>query len=75
MVCFPLSRSLTLGRLYIVIPKASTIRLRNPSDPIGCPLKVTELLTWYTYFIPNDILLNSLLPLFKKLIKKHQDLI
>ena len=38
-----------MGRLSIIIPKASTIRLRNPSDTIGFPLEVTELLTWYTF--------------------------
>jgi len=44
---FPFLRGLPLGRLSIIIPKASTIRLRNSSDPIVFPLKVTELLTWY----------------------------
>ena len=34
--------------IYILIPKASTIWLRNSSDPIGFPLKNTELLTWHT---------------------------
>jgi len=42
---------------------------------LGFLLKVTGLLDRYTYFIPNGILLNLLLPLFKKLIKKHQNLI
>ena len=29
----------------LAFPKASTIRLRNSSDPIGFPGKATELLT------------------------------
>ncbi len=42
-------RGLSLGHLSIVIPKTSIIRLRNSPDPIGFPLKVTELLTWHTF--------------------------
>ncbi|GAI11443.1 unnamed protein product, partial [marine sediment metagenome] len=38
-----------LGRLVIVIPKTSTIWLRNSSVPIGFLLKITGLLTWYTF--------------------------
>jgi len=38
-------RGLSLGHLSIIMPKASTIRLRNSSDPIGFPLKITELLS------------------------------
>ena len=38
-------RGLHLGRLPIIIPKASTIHLRNSSDSIGFPLKVIELLS------------------------------
>jgi len=29
--------------------KTSTIWLKNSSVPMGFPLKVTELLTWYTF--------------------------
>jgi hypothetical protein len=49
MFQFSLLRGLPLGPLSIIIPKASTIRLVNSSDPIGFPLKVTELLTWTTF--------------------------
>ena len=49
MVYLPTLRVLSLERLSIVITKALTIRLRNSSNPIGFPLKVTELLTWYTF--------------------------
>lgn len=49
MVYLPLLRILSLGRLSIMIPKASAIWLRNSPDPTGCPLKVTELLAWYTF--------------------------
>jgi len=35
--------------IYIVIPKASIIWLRNSSDSIGFTLKVTEILTWPTF--------------------------
>ncbi len=42
-------RSLTLGRISIIIPKASTIRLRNSSDPTDFSLKIIELLTWYPF--------------------------
>jgi len=45
MVYLSILRGLPLGRLSIVIPKASTIWLRSSSDPIDFPLKVTELLT------------------------------
>jgi len=34
-----------LGRLSIVIPKASTIRTRNSSDPIGCHGRTASYLT------------------------------
>jgi len=36
---------LSLGRLSTIIPKTSTIWLRNSSDPIGFSPKVTALLT------------------------------
>ena len=36
MVYLSTLRGLPLGRLSIVIPKVSTIRLRNSSEPIGC---------------------------------------
>ncbi|GAI12329.1 unnamed protein product [marine sediment metagenome] len=42
MVYLSILRGLLSGRLSIVMPKASTIWLKNSSDPIGCPLKVTE---------------------------------
>ncbi len=51
MVYLSLLRGLRLGCLSIVIPKTSTIWLRNSSDPIGFPLKVAELLTWHTFTI------------------------
>ena len=37
-----ISRCLSLGHLSIKIPKASTIRLRNSSGPMGFPLKATN---------------------------------
>lgn len=51
MVQLSILRVLPLGRLSIIVPKASTIWLKNSLDPIGVPLKVTELLTWYTFLI------------------------
>jgi len=51
-------RGLPLECLSMVIPKISIIWLRNSSDPIGLPLKVTELLTWDAcpiYFIYFEI--------------------
>jgi len=36
---------ISLVHLSIITPKASTIWLKNSTDPIGFPLKVTELLT------------------------------
>ena len=36
MVQLSLLRGLPLGCLSLVVPKASTIRLRNSSEPIGC---------------------------------------
>ena len=50
MIYLSISRGLPLGRLSIVIPKASTIWLRNSSDPIGFPGKATELLSWHNWF-------------------------
>ncbi len=50
MVWLSFLRSLPLGRLSIIIPKASTIRLRNSSVPTGFPLKITELLNYFTNF-------------------------
>ena len=38
-------RVLPLGRLSIVIPKASTIRLRDSSDPVGCHGRTASYLT------------------------------
>ena len=32
-----------------MIPKVSTLQLKNSPDPIGFPLKITKLLTWYTF--------------------------
>ena len=46
MIWFSILGSLPLGRLFIVIPKTAIIWLSNSSDPIGCPLKVTELLNY-----------------------------
>jgi hypothetical protein len=37
-----------LGCLSKITPKASIIRLRNSTDPIGFLLKVIELLIWHT---------------------------
>ena len=46
MVLLFLLRGLPLGRLsIIVIPKVSTIWLRNPSDPIGCHGRTASYLT------------------------------
>lgn len=49
MVQLSILRVLPLGRLSIVIAKASTIWLRSSSDTISFPLKITELLTWYAF--------------------------
>ena len=38
-------RGLPLGRLSIIIPKVSTIWLRNSSDPIGCHGRTASYLT------------------------------
>jgi len=46
MLYLSILRGLSSGRLSIIIPKASTIWLRNSSDPIGFPLKITESFTW-----------------------------
>ncbi len=76
MVQLSLLRSFLLEHLFILIPKVSTIWLRNSSDPIGFPLEITELLTWHTfpcislvtyYLFQFDyffILSNSIFPLF-----------
>ena len=65
MILLSILRGLPLERLSILIPKASTIRLRNSSDLIGFLLKVIELLTWHTFPIPNfywkELLLLTLL--------------
>ena len=45
MVQFSILRGLPLGRLSTAIPKVSIIGLKNSSDPIGFPLKITELLS------------------------------
>jgi len=47
MVWLSFLRGLLLERLSIIMPKASTIRLKNSSDLIGFQLKVTELLNEY----------------------------
>ena len=43
MIWLSILRDFPLGRLSIITPKASTIRLRNSSDFIVFPLKVTEI--------------------------------
>ena len=45
MAWLSILRSLPLRRLSIIIPKAAIIWLKNSSDPVGFPLKITELLT------------------------------
>jgi len=45
MVHFTLLRSLSLGRLSMIISKASTIWLRNFSGPIGCHGRTASYLT------------------------------
>jgi len=45
MVKISLLQGLPSGRLSIVIPKASTIRLRNSSGRIDFPLQAAGLLT------------------------------
>ena len=45
MVQLSILRGLPLGRLSTAIPKVSIIWLKNSSDPIGFPLKITELLS------------------------------
>ena len=49
MVYLSILRGLPLGHLSIIIPKVSTIWLRNPSDSMGFPLKGIEILTWHTF--------------------------
>jgi len=49
MVLLSILRGLPLACQSTVIPKASTIWIRNSSDPIGLPLKVTKLLNCYNY--------------------------
>jgi len=45
MVQLSISRGLPLGRLSTVIPKVSTIWIRNSSDPIGCHGRTASYLT------------------------------
>jgi len=45
MVYLSLLQSLSFERISIVIPKASTIRIRNSSDPIGCHGRTASYLT------------------------------
>ena len=45
MVLLSILRGLPLGRLSIIMPKTSTIWLKNSLDLIGFSLKATELLT------------------------------
>jgi len=40
MVWLSILRGLSLGRIFTVISKVTTIFLRNSSDPIGFPLKL-----------------------------------
>jgi hypothetical protein len=49
MIQLSILRGLSLGRLSVIIPKVSVIRLRKSSAPIGFALKVTELLSCYTF--------------------------
>jgi len=52
-LAFHFTKSSFRTSIYILISKVKvlTIRLKNSSDPIGFPLKVTELLTWYIFII------------------------
>jgi len=45
MVWLPILRGLPLGLLSIIIPKVSTIWLKNSSDPIGCHGRTASHLT------------------------------
>jgi hypothetical protein len=59
MVYFSFLQDLLLEHLsIIVLPKVSTIWLKNSSDPIGFSLKVTEILPWHTFSI-YFLLINS----------------
>jgi len=63
MVYFFLLRGLTLGLYYILISEFSTTWLKKYPDPIGLPLKTTELLTWHIFPIYLIIICIHFVPL------------
>jgi len=58
MIQLSILRGLSLGRLSVIIPKVSVIRLRKSSAPIGFALKSTELLI--AQQVPFSLMMTSI---------------